>query len=368
MNPWKYSEIIAERIKRQGLTQPLDNPLDEESYTQLFRRIQPVAPVHFSRPGDPPKLIHRTEFDDTGMSSSLRERHILVKGRFLGGRVAYVLEDDLKLYATAFRKMPTRFNRVHEDVLSTIREAGGLTKEQLKQELDYSAGDIGKALQDLQCAFLLQEDQIDTDWETGWLDFTEEWFEIPTDAGSQEEALLEVIQRFVVSMVFVTESQIKSWCSLPSKTIKEMVRRLVESERLVRTQVEGLDEGVMSIEDAESTSSHASEYPKGIYVLDKSDILVRAQMDELKTRYKGLEVLQYLLVDGKFRGVVLGHWRIGPYDVDDIILDLDQVEVAARQAEVLAAVRKIYNPEDCAILRYNGVEISQCPIEEGKRS
>lgn len=360
MTIWKYNEIIAERMKRQGLTQPLVDQDDEESYIELFCRLQPVAPVHFSRPGDPPRLINRTEYDDTEVSSMLRERHGLVKGRFQGGRVGYVFEEDLKLYATAFRKMPARMNRVHEDVLSTIRQAGGLTKEQLKVELDYPAGNIGKALQDLQCAFLLQEDQVDTDWETGWLDFAEEWFEVPSDSESREEALDQVFMIFIESMVFASEGQIKSWSGLPSKTIKEILSRLLETGKVIRTQVEGLGDGIILGKDASATFviSETTQLPRGIHMLDKSDFLVRAYMDELKSRYKGLEVLQYLLVDGEFQGVVLGHWRIGPHDVDDIILDLDATEAVARQDEVLTAIRKIYRPEDFAILRYNGVEIN----------
>lgn len=358
MNPWQYRGIMAERMKRQGLAEPLNDSKDEEAYIELFRCLQPVAPPHFTRPGDPPKLVHRTQYDATEMASSLRERHSLVKGRYLGGRVGYVFEDDLKLYATAFRKMPPRLNRVHEDVLAAIREAGGLTKEQLKEELDYPAAHIGKALQDLQCAFILQEDQIDTDWETGWLDFAEEWFEIPEDPESQTEAQMEVLQRFIKSMVFATEGQIKSWCNLPSKTIKELVRRLIEAERLVRIGIEGLGEGLMLEKDAIVGDLDYSECSRSIHMLDPSDFLVRAYLEELKSRYKGLEVLQYLLVDGEFQGAVLGHWRIGPYDVDDVVLDLDVTEVVARQNEVIAAIRKIYNPDTCAILRYNGVEIN----------
>ncbi|GGH15788.1 DNA glycosylase AlkZ-like family protein [Paenibacillus segetis] len=359
MNPWQYKGIIAERMKRQGLAEPLGDSKDEEAYIDLFRYLQPVAPPHFTRPGDPPKLVHRTQYDATEMASSLRERHSLVKGRYLGGRVGYVFEDDLKLYGTAFRKVITRFNRVHEDVLSAIREAGGLTKEQLKEELDYPAAHIGKALQDLQCAFILQEDQIDTDWETGWLDFAEEWFEIPKDPASQVEAQMKVILRFIGSMVFATEGQIKSWCNLPSKTIKELVRRLVEAERLVCIEIEGLGQGLMLEKDVAVGDFHYRECSRSIHMLDPSDFLVRAYLEELKSRYKGLEVLQYLLVDGEFQGAVLGHWRIGPYDVDDVILDLDATEAVSRQDEVITAIRKIYDPESCAILRYNGVEINQ---------
>ena len=39
---------------------------------------------------------------------------------------------------------------------------------------------------------------------------------------------------------------------------------------------------------------------------------------ELKERFGGLEVLQYLLIDRNFAGAVCGHWRIGPHDVEEM--------------------------------------------------
>lgn len=356
---WTQTAVLAERLIRQGLTHPLQDPEDEEAYMELFRRLQPMAPVHFTRPGDPPRLVHRTTYNDMNMSSDLRARHRLIKGRFNGGRIAYVLEEDLKLYATAFRKTPTTFKQIHEDVMIAVRESGGLTKEQLKEELTYPAGEIGKALQDLQMAFLLHEEQTDTDWETGWLEFATEWFEVPTDADSKEASLTTVVHRFIESMVFATLKQIKSWSGLPVKTISMTLSRLLEKGRLVQAQIDGLGEGFMLATDANLSEQITlnKDIPRAVYMLDKSDYLVRADLDELQSRYKGLEVLQFLLVDGKFQGVVLGHWRIGPYDVDDIILDLDESDVLARKDEVIAAVRAIYSPEYHHILRYSGSEI-----------
>ncbi|MFD1176773.1 DNA glycosylase AlkZ-like family protein [Paenibacillus puldeungensis] len=356
---WTQTAVLTERLIRQGLTYPLQDSGDEEAYMELFRRLQPMAPVHFTRPGDPPRLVHRTAYNDTNMSSDLRARHRLIKGRFNGGRIAYVLEEDLKLYATAFRKTPATFKQIHEDIMIAVRESGGLTKEQLKEELSYPAGEIGKALQDLQMAFLLHEEQTDTDWETGWLEFATEWFEVPSDAASKEASLATVVLRFIESMVFATLKQIKSWSGLPVKTISMTLSWLLGEGRLVQAQIDGLGEGFILGMDANLSEQTAlnEEIPRVVYMLDKSDFLVRADLDELQSRYKGLEVLQFLLVDGKFQGAVLGHWRIGPYDVDDIIIDLDDAETALRKDEVIAAVRAIYSPEYHRILRYSGSEI-----------
>lgn len=351
--------ILAERLNRQGLAEPLENPGDEEAYKQLFRALQPVAPIHFTRPGDPPSLVHRTRFGDYELSSKLRERGQLVKARFQEGRVAYVLEEDLKLYATAFRKPMARTGKIHEDSLALIRETGGMSKDQLKEETPYKAGEIGKALQDMQKAFVVYEQQTDTDWDTGWLDFAEEWFEVPDDEESVLRAREEVILRFTKAMVFTTEAQIISWSGWSGKIVKVLINGLVEQRRLAHAEATGWGNGLLCEDDVvlSGSSSGGPSLQQHIWMLDKSDFLVRADLDELKKRYEGLEVLQYLLVDGVFNGVVLGHWGFKDYDIDDVIVDLPTGEAAARRDEALSAVREFYKPSNHTILKYNGMSI-----------
>jgi hypothetical protein len=81
---------------------------------------------------------------------------------------------------------------------------------------------------------------------------------------------------------------------------------------------------------------------------------VHASLSELKRRFAGLEVLQYLLIDGDLRGAVCGHWRIGPHDVDDIVVDLSPEECVARKAEIIRAVAWGYHAPSHRILRYAG--------------
>ena len=46
-----------------------------------------------------------------------------------------------------------------------------------------------------------------------------------------------------------------------------------------------------------------------------------------------------MLVDGEFRGVVAGYFRNGPYDLNDVVLDLPDPE--SRREEILEAVRLV---------------------------
>jgi len=342
--------ILRERLERQGFLNPLQDSHDVDAYIQLFRLLQPVSPVFNSRPGSPPRLVHRTAFDDSLKADKLRKEGRLVKGRFQGGRIGYVLEDDLGLYGSIFRKPIQKVQPLHEEVLSMIQHSGGISKDQLKEELPYKAKDITAALKRMQEAFLVYEYQVDDDWNTGWFDFRTEWSGIEF-YNEKVPAAADMLLRFLHAMVFATLDQIKDWSQLTRKIIQSTLNMLIEREEIVKIDIDGLGEGYIKKKDLNLPDE---EITPSVFMLDKSDFLVRAYMNELKQTFKGKEVLQYLLIDGKFQGAVLGHWRIGPHDIDDIELILSQNEAKERKEEIIDAIRIFYPKETTAILRYNG--------------
>jgi hypothetical protein len=339
--------ILGERLRRQRLVGPAQ---DEQEYLDLFRLLQPVFPIASSRPGDPPRLVHRAAFDDAWLSRRLRARRALIKGRFLGGSIAYVLADDLDLYANAFQRPLTGMSYEQETVLEAIHSAGPLTPRQLKEETGLLNKKIMPALHRLQKAFLVYEDQVDDDWERSWYVFAEEWSQVQLDPARQPLAVRHVLRRFLEGHVFATFEQIKDWSQLPTRLLKRVLADMMKKGNIVPVEIEDLGEGWMCAEE----DLAAQTPPKTVYMLHRADILARSHGSELKRRFAGLEVLQYLLIDGAFRGAVVGHWRIGAHDVDDIALVLPERERDARRDEILAAVAQVYHPPRSRIVRYAG--------------
>ena len=54
---------------------------------------------------------------------------------------------------------------------------------------------------------------------------------------------------------------------------------------------------------------------------------------------------------------MLGHWRIGPHDVEDVVLCLEEKEAEKRKDEIISAVRTGYSEETTRILRFNGEQL-----------
>ncbi|MBM3214196.1 hypothetical protein FJZ36_04695, partial [Candidatus Poribacteria bacterium] len=151
--------------------------------------------------------------------------------------------------------------------------------------------------------------------------------------------------------VFATPEQFRDWSAFPARALTGLLAQMEAEGAIVPTDVAGLGNGWVLVEDVGLADSEPS---RGVFVLGGSDLLVLSHSSELKRRYAGREILQYLLIDGAFRGAVAGHWRIGPHDIEDLVVELPASERNERRDEVLAAVSLLYHPPYSHIRRYDG--------------
>lgn len=340
--------VLAERMERQGLVRPVTTP---EEYTPLFRRLQPVSPVYFSYPGSPPGLVHRTTFDDHEVTAAWRETREIVKGRFLRGTIGYVFADDLALYANAFQRPLERLNRNQKLVFDTLKNAGPLTPRQLKDETGLLNKEIMPILHRLQEAFLVFEDQTTSDWERAWHIFAQEWPKVTVSPDLWESSACEALIRLLRSHVFAGLEQIRDWSGWALRDIKRLLAILEANETIAACEVDELGEGWMLTEDL---SLDEKSPARSVFMLHRSDPMVRADITWLKESFPGMEVLQFLLIDGDFQGAVCGHWRIGPHDVEDIMLYIPEDERVSRRDEIIDAVAWQYHPPAHNIILYDG--------------
>lgn len=337
-------------MQRQCLGKPVKT---KEEYKELFRLMQPVTPIYFSRPGDPPCLVHRADFDDRLHNDILRGNRDIVKARFQGGNVGYVAVEDLELYIAAFKKPIEKLTFKQKYILDVITHTGPLGCKQIKEETGILNKDITPVLHRLQEAFLVYEDQVDSEWDRAWYNFESEWYDIDINKYQRKYAIAQILLRFLKCNVFSDIQGMKDWFKLPAKDIKEAVKELEESHDIVQAEVDGV-QGFLRKDDVELLSSEKFSISPSVYMLHRSDFLVKSNESMLKERFKNHEVLQYLLIDGEFKGAVLGHWRIGPYDVDDIILELSEQDKLERKREIINAVSVFYKSPFSNILKYDG--------------
>ena len=214
--------------------------------------------------------------------------------------------------------------------------------QQMKEETGLLVKDITPALHRLQEAFLIYEDQYDGDWDRGWYRFDEIFPNINIEKYTRHEALKLVLQRFAYRLVKFDSAMAKSFYKLPEKEIKLAMSDLVAEGVLVAS-----DNGFMLKTDAEVLESYEPREMHFVYALHRNDFLYKSHEHILKDYAKRLtdgleydhEPLQYLLIDGEFHGASVGHFRNGPYDLNDIVCDLPDAE--ERKADIIQAVMNV---------------------------
>ena len=348
-------KIISLRMERQFLA---DIKANEEEYISLYRDTQPGQNLYWHGFGEPPLLSFRADFNDIEFNRQRQLKRQLIKGRFAGGNLGWIMKEDLELFAAVYRKPLEKFTETQLQVLELIEREGPFNIQQLKTDTGLLVKQLTPILHRLQEAFLIYEDQYDGEWDRGWYRFEEMFPDADLERYTKREALKELIKRFAYRLVLFDTKMAKSFYKIPEKEIKAAVQELV-TENIV-TECE---KGFILKTDLELLENYEPKPIKGILVMHRNDFLVRANEHSLKEMVDSLldepdydhETLQYIFIDGGFHGATLGHFRYGPYDMNDIVCDLPDAE--NRKDEIIKAVLELEENKNCKLLRFNGKDL-----------
>lgn len=346
------SKIISLRMERQFL---LDCKANEEEYTDLYRDTQPGQNLYWHGFGEPPVLSFRAAFDDIEFNRQRQLKRQLIKGRFVGGNLGWIVAEDLELFAAVYRKPLLKPSETQLKVLELIRREGPFNIQQLKTDTGLLVKQLTPILHRLQEAFLIYEDQYNGEWDRGWYKFEEMFPDVNLERFTKQEAVKILLKRFANRLVIFDSQMAKSFFKISEKEIKSAAQALL-SENIFAEY----ENGYILKNDLEILEKYEAKPTNGIFVIHRGDFLVRANEHTLKKTVDSLlnkpdydhETLQYLLIDGEFHGATLGHFRYGPYDMNDIVCDLPDAE--SRKEEIINAVLELEENRDCKPLRFNG--------------
>jgi hypothetical protein len=339
-------KINALLMERQHLTRKAD----EAEYTALYRDLQPGLNVYWNGFGDPPSLTFRADFDDIEFNRERQRTRTLIKLRLTGGNLGWIVPEDLELFAAIYRKPLDKPTPRQLEMLDLIEREGPLTIQLIKENTGMLVKEITPVLHRLQEAFLIYEDQYDGEWDRAWYRFGEMFPNADFAKFTRAEALKMLLTRFAFRQVLFDLEMAKSYFKLPAKELKSSISELLTDGLLVETE-----RGYLS--ESELLKTYSGAVPKAVYAMHRNDFLVKSNKHWLEERFKHPthETLHYLLIDGKFRGAVVGHFRNGPYDLEDVILDLPPTEAAVRKPEILDAVRDVNHGRTVSL--YLGKEV-----------
>ena len=326
--------VTALMMERQYLT----HKAGKEEYLALFRDTQPGLNVYWNGFEQPASLVFRADFDDLAFNRERQLNRELVKGRFAGGNVGWVLQEDLELFACAYRKPLDAPTDRQLMLLELIQTEGPLTIQQMKDATGLLVKEITPALHRLQEALLVYEDQYDGEWDRGWYVFSEMFPDVDTQRLPRREALKTLLKRFAYRNVKINVEMAKSFYRLPAKELKGTMEELSQEGVFFQTE----PGWYILAQDAPVLQASLPRPSPSVFALHRNDFLVKSHEYWLKEKFSHPEydVLQYLLVDGAFSGALVGHFRFGPNDLEDVV-GLPEETASARKAEILAAIAEV---------------------------
>jgi len=336
-------KILSLRMERQFLSRKAN----ETEYLQLYRDMQPGQNVYWNGFGEPPSVTFRADFNDIEFNREQQARRELIKGRFAGGNLGWIEPADLELFAALYHKPLKNPTEKNLRIFELIEREGPLSIQQMKEETGMLVKEITPVLHRLQEAFLIYEDQYDGGWDRGWYKFSEFFPNVDLRKNTRREALKIVLQRFAFRQVLFDAAMAKSFYKLPEKEIRTAADELVSGGVLTES-----DGGYLLKSDFEFLQTYAPEPLRFVYAMHRNDFLYKSNEQVLKENVgkwlaaAGLsgvpydhEPLQYLLIDGEFCGACVGHFRNGPYDLNDVVCCLPDSE--SRRDEIISAVAAV---------------------------
>lgn len=342
--------IRALRMQRQCLTEAVT----QQDYIDLFRGMSPVRPEYWGMPGDPPFLAHRAGFADKAYCFDLRAERKILKGRFQKGTIGYVAEEDFQLYGAIYRKNPSILSGQEAELLELLRREGPMNIKLMKEFTGILSKYITPVLHKLQEKFLVFEDQTDSEGDRAWYLLESEFPEVDFENCSRQDALKEVLLRFTYLQVWINLEMMRCFYELPVKDLRQRISELEAEGRLT-----AVASGWILTADKPVLTQECRPVPHTVFVLHRNDFLVKSNEYWLKNRYQQEPsvVLQYILIDGMFQGGVMGKFKNGPYQIEDILLDLDPEAAERRRDEILQAVYRVNDPRYSPVKRYMGKAI-----------
>jgi hypothetical protein len=348
MNMNNHAINIA-RLRLQTLCfSPKAGEDDPEEYDRLFRDLSPVPCIFWSEPMSAPSLPLHIDFNDLRYNDRRRARREIVKGRFHGGNVGYIEQRDMELFAALYNKPMDSFTPLQLDILDILRREGPMSVGMLKTMTGKKVKDVSPALQRLQLAYLVFEDQTDSGYDRAFYPMETEFPDFDPGRISKADAMDTVILRLASRMISVTRQMIRDYFSFNIRDIDDSLQRLTAKDELTFT-----DGAWFYPQHLQRLLFEDLPEDKTAYVLHRSDPIVRAFAADLKKTYsrQGTKILQYILIDGRFAGAVYGSFRFTENEIDDIVLDSPQAE--AFKDSIIAGVYAA-NSFDSPIAKFNG--------------
>ncbi len=365
--------VYAFRARRQYLA-PESRGRSPEEALAIIRALQPFSPAAGAIPGSPPDLRARLTGCHDDWVEQWRGEGKLIKGRFMKGNIAYVVNGELDLYAAAFRRplrepppLPER------QVLDMLERGGPLLKSELRSLANIDLHRLERGLISLNQAFEIMEMQREPGWDNLWDIYRRAYPDANPYAWDQRDAQAEVVRRFTQAFGPATVREIADWSGWSQRMVREIIGQLLKCGDVAQIGIAGREEpAYISCEDVEALESAAPIRPFTT-ALAPNDPFVLPQWSSLNDRFRPYP-LPYcygvIAADGELVGAAWGHYKRAYIHIEELSLAPEIAGDPRRASEALTALEAHVIPHHVSIHIYgiNGVAEAPWIIEIFERN
>ncbi len=281
----------------------------------------------FMEAGNSYDIYHRVSEFSFDTWEQMRQKGEIVEGRFIRGRVRYVLEEDVPLFVGAYRT--EELDDEEKKLLNMIRSGEATNIRQIKKKSDMENDLIKESIKKLDKNLYVMRAYTGQD---GWSS-TNEYVPIDVEPIEEERAKKEIIERYLRGNGPSSFSNIRYYTGFDRKMIEKTVSELIHEDKLKKLLVGSSQQEkyILKEEFDDLHKTKGGEFDK-LRILSKKDPYARPLWADIYRRYGDDWI--YPMIK---RGAVVGgveKWKMSGC-IEIRHLDLDDEDLLP---EVLTAI------------------------------
>ncbi len=334
----EYQYILSSDLRQMESLED-DRPTFDDTAVQEFLRRKQFRPLRtvkeyfdlFQEAGMVYDIFQHVKNFDLEEWYRLRREGRILEGRFLAGRVRYVMREDAPLFASAYRQH--RLHEFDQGVLNLISDHDGLDMEQIVSRMGEERREVKEAVERLDRNLYVARKFTGSD---AW---TTKNVYVALDSGPPVEgAREELIRRFLRAYGPIPFSGVKGYTGFPYVEVEGILRRLEEEGTVTRILVRGTEDAEMyllteELTDLESTPEGRPTDP--LRILSLYDPWIQPKWAEVTSRY-GEGWIFPVVKDGRLAGMIEKWQMSGCLEIREV--DLTDPSLLS---ELLSAVQEM---------------------------
>jgi len=245
----------------------------------------------------------------------MRRSSEIVEGRFVRGRVRYVLKEDVPMYVGAYRDRDLDENE--ERVFNVIKKGDANTLREIKREVNLKNDQIKEIVKELdKNLYLKREYTGDDSWSS-----RNRYKPIEVEPLPREKAMEEVVKRFLKGNGPISISDLRYQTRFHGREVESIISKLIREDKLTKVRV-GTSQREMYIlsEELDQLKSVKAEDAKQLDIVSKKDPAARSIWTDIYARY-GDDWVFPVMKNGSMAGAIEKWNMSGCIEIRHIDLD-----------------------------------------------